>query len=249
MKRRVKLRRPRVLRGMKRRAICAATMRVGYEKMWNMRNKCWICIGGRIKLSVHRLPGLQLVGWRRKTWLKIGGTYFCSKILSVRNQLFSKNSIGWWCDDAKFYPGPFSSKDWRLIMGSPLLPKQSEVFWSDLPSLLTSCCMGGRLTCAGLKHKTHHTSALCTFLLILCSWKPNCWPWGIIVLESFNTPNLQSPLKESDNLPQVGRTQTSPAAKLILNSALTRRLLQDLRIVGTFPFPCGFALHIVQVLF
>ena len=38
------------------------------------------------------------------------------------------------------------------------------------------------------------------------------------------------PLKESDNLPQVGRTQTSPAAKLILNSALTRNPLQDLRI-------------------
>ena len=66
---------------------------------------------------------------------------------------------------------------------------------------------------------------------------------GINPVESFNTLNLQSPVEKSDNLPQVGSTQTSPAAKLILNSAVTR-LLQDLEIClgrrlpfrGTFPF-------------
>ena len=65
---------------------------------------------------------------------------------------------------------------------------------------------------------------------------------GINPVESFNTLNLQSPVEKSDNLPQVSSTQTSPAAKLILNSAVTR-LLQDLEIClgrlpfrGTFPF-------------
>ena len=72
-----------------------------------------------------------------------------------------------------------------------------------------------RLTYAGLQHK-NPISALCGFLMKtkLLALRLSCWKVLTLL-----TPKV--PLKESDNLPQVGRSQTSAAAKLILNSPLT----------------------------
>ena len=96
-----------------------------------------------------------------------------------------------------------------------------------------------RLTYAGLQHK-NPTSALCGFLMKtkLPALRLSCWK--VLTLLTSKVP-----LKESDNLPQVGRSQTSAAAKLILNSPLTlASLLQDLpcpAFLRNFSFSCGIA--------
>ena len=143
-----------------------------------------------------------------------------------------------------FIPVHSAPRTGGSITGPSFLPKQ-KVFWSNLPSGRSHCAAWvARLTYAGLQHK-NPTSALCGFLMKtkLPALRLSCWK--VLTLDSTS----KVPLKESDNLPQVGRSQTSPAAKLILNSPLTlHSLLQDqLRIqlsFGTFPFlvdlqPCS----------
>ena len=91
---------------------------------------------------------------------------------------------------------------------------------------LTSCSMGGpAYLCRFATQKPNLSPlSLCGFLMKtkLPALRLSCWK--VLTLDSTS----KVPLKESDNLPQVGRSQTSPAAKLILNSALTlHSLLQD----------------------
>lgn len=136
-----------------------------------------------------------------------------------------------------FIPVHSAPRTGGSITGPSFLPKQ-KVFWSNLPSGRSHCAawVAWLTYAAGLQHK-NPTSALAGFLVKtkLPVLRLSCWKVLTLDLTS------KVPLKESDNLPQVSRSQTSPAAKLILNSALTlhSRLQDQLRIqlsFGTFPF-------------
>ena len=75
-----------------------------------------------------------------------------------------------------------------LLQGRPSFPKQ-KVFWSNLPSPLTSCCMGGPAYLYWFATQKPNLSTL---------WLPyenQIAGLEIIVLESFNTLNLQSPVE------------------------------------------------------
>ena len=171
-------------RGWKNAQYALATMRrwryVKYApQMVNLHR------GGRIKLSVHRLPGLQLV----VGWCNIFP--FGAKIHSVKHQPFGKNSIGGWRDDAKFDPGPLGSKDWQLIMDR--VSFQSRRF-SDPTSYIVLHGIGGPTYFRPwfAVHKTHLST-----LQLFHPLKPNCWPWKLSYWKVL-THNV--PLKESDNL-------------------------------------------------
>ena len=121
------------------------------------------------------------------------------------------------CDDVMMpnnIPSHSAPRTGGVITGPSFLPKQ-KVFWSNLSSPLTSCCMGGPAYLCWFAIQ-NPTSALCDFLMKtkLPALRLSCWKVLTLL-----TPKV--PLKESDNLPQVGRSQTSAAAKLILNSSLT----------------------------